>query len=369
MVAATRGHRATASRRAATAGVGVDAGGGAVPAREPFERRPPPGLGAAVAGEQVGGDPVQPRARGRGPGAVVGRPPLEGHAERLAHQPVGRVVWTMTTRVELAERLAAAGFAAADADSRAAMVDDAARAFGTVDRASGRSGPGSCRAASRVFGKHTDYAGGRSLVAAVPRGFASSPAARGWPCRLIDARWQAAMDVDPDDRTRGRSTGWANYVAVVARRWRANFPGAALAPTSRSERPAARRRTSAARARSSSASPARCASAPGLDARPEWRAAIRNPLDLAGYLGAVENGLTFGALAGHERRRHARRQRRSHGNSVVPRRPRQRLRLRARAAGSAMRRCRTSGASSSWPAASTPTRRAACAIATTAPRW
>src|SRR4029453_6190720 len=31
---------------------------------------------------------------------------------------------------------------------------------------------------------------------------------------------------------------------------------------------------------------------------PEWRATIHDLFDLAGYLGAVENGLTFGSLAG-----------------------------------------------------------------------
>jgi galactokinase len=35
-----------------------------------------------------------------------------------------------------------------------------------------------------------------------------------------------------------------------------------------------------------------------LDERPEWRAAIHTPFDLGGYFGAVENGLTFGSLAG-----------------------------------------------------------------------
>jgi galactokinase len=35
-----------------------------------------------------------------------------------------------------------------------------------------------------------------------------------------------------------------------------------------------------------------------LESRPEFAAAIRTPEDLAGYLGAVENGLAFGPLAG-----------------------------------------------------------------------
>jgi galactokinase len=61
-----------------------------------------------------------------------------------------------------------------------------------------------------IFGKHTDYAGGRSLVAAVPRGFAVvAPRADG-RVRAIDARWRDATEVNPaDEDTLHR---WANYV-------------------------------------------------------------------------------------------------------------------------------------------------------------
>jgi galactokinase len=41
-----------------------------------------------------------------------------------------------------------------------------------------------------IFGKHTDYAGGRSLLAAVPRGFAvvAGPRTDGIVA-AVDARW------------------------------------------------------------------------------------------------------------------------------------------------------------------------------------
>src|SRR5436190_1729685 len=38
----------------------------------------------------------------------------------------------------------------------------------------------------------------------------------------------------------------------------------------------------------------------GLEAREEYRANIRSPEELAGYLGAIENGSSFGSLAGGE---------------------------------------------------------------------
>jgi len=149
-----------------------------------------------------------------------------------------------------------------------------------------------------VFGKHTDYAGGRSLVAAVPRGFMVAAAPRDDETVVAyDARWNAAMRVDVGNGDLAFA-GWPNYVAVVVRRLARNFPGAALGAdiAFASDLPRS------AGISSSSAlvvGIARTLIARGqLDQRPEWREAILGPLDLAGYLGAVENGLTFKSLAG-----------------------------------------------------------------------
>jgi galactokinase len=203
----------------------------------------------------------------------------------------------MTMRAQLAGRLTSAGCAAPDAETRAAMIDEAARTF---SRSIGRPPRWAWFVPGRieVFGKHTDYAGGRSLVAAVPRGFAmvAGPRSDGI-VSAVDARWQVAMDVRPDGDARS-FTGWANYVAVVARRLAANFSGATLGTNLvfSSDLPRA------AGLSSSSALVVAVASAlirrAGLEERAEWRAALPTRLDLAGYLGAVENGLTFGALAG-----------------------------------------------------------------------
>ncbi|HET9271796.1 MAG TPA: galactokinase family protein, partial [Vicinamibacterales bacterium] len=125
------------------------------------------------------------------------------------------------------DRLERAGLAPADIDSRAALVERACAAF---ERDMGRPPSWGWIVPGRVevFGKHTDYAGGRSLVAAVPRGFAvvAGPRDDG-RVTAHDARWEGRMDVEPprDERT---FTGWANYVAVVARRLARNFSDAAL---------------------------------------------------------------------------------------------------------------------------------------------
>jgi galactokinase len=149
-----------------------------------------------------------------------------------------------------------------------------------------------------IFGKHTDYAGGRSLVAAVPRGFMVAAAPRD-DDRVVayDARWNAAMRVDVGNSDLAFA-GWPNYVAVVVRRLASNFPGAALGAdvAFASDLPRS------AGISSSSAlvvGIARALVVRGqLDRRPEWSEAIQSPLDLAGYLGAVENGLSFKSLAG-----------------------------------------------------------------------
>jgi galactokinase len=114
---------------------------------------------------------------------------------------------------------------------------------------------------------------------------------------VVDARWHDAVEIDPGDDERPYR-GWTNYAAVVSRRLARNFPGAPLGATivMISDLP---------RAAGLSSSSALVVGLSlvliergGLETRPEWQAAIRTRLDLAGYLGAVENGLSFPGLAG-----------------------------------------------------------------------
>ncbi len=193
--------------------------------------------------------------------------------------------------------LAAIGLPETDLDGRASLVADTIDGF----RATVGDDPGWVvwvPGRIEIFGKHTDYAGGRSLVAAVPRGFVMAGLPR--PDAVVtayDARWkeQTVVHLDRDEPA---PEGWASYVSVVARRLAANFPGASLGTSLvfASDLP------TAAGVSSSSALVVGIAGAlirrAGLLQRPEWQAAIHDRLELAGYLGAVENGLTFGSLAG-----------------------------------------------------------------------
>jgi galactokinase len=151
-----------------------------------------------------------------------------------------------------------------------------------------------------VLGKHTDYAGGRSLLAAVDRGFVIIAVPRGGErVVLIDAVEGERVEFDAEESgAEGIGPPWARYPLAVVRRMQRNFPdargGADIAFAS--DLP------SAAGLSSSSALVVATFLALGAVRRvgesDAYRAAIRSDTDLAGYLGAVENGLDFGTLTG-----------------------------------------------------------------------
>jgi galactokinase len=200
-------------------------------------------------------------------------------------------------RERIAEALGNAGMSPADLPGRTELAETVVSRF---IRSTGHAPswvwwvPGRLE----IFGKHTDYAGGRSLVAAVPRGFVIAAAASAdGIVRAHDARWNAAMELAPGDDVT-RFSGWANYIAVAVRRLAHNFPGASLGAdlVFASDLPrAAGVSSSSALIVAVSLALVRRA---GLDSRPEWQRAIASRLDLAGYLGALENGLTFDSLTG-----------------------------------------------------------------------
>jgi galactokinase len=149
------------------------------------------------------------------------------------------------------------------------------------------------------LGKHTDYAGGRSLICAVERGFAVVAAPR-------DDRMVRLTDVVSGDRvetelsqTLAPADGtWANYAITVVRRIARNFPG----PLRGADIAFASDLPPAAGLSSSSALVvATFLTLSDLNALPsheEYRGAISSADDLAGYLGAVESGAPYKTLAG-----------------------------------------------------------------------
>jgi galactokinase len=149
-----------------------------------------------------------------------------------------------------------------------------------------------------VFGKHTDYAGGRTLVCPVPRGFAMVASARtDGRVRVSDA-WRGEDAFVTPTEPQARQAGWRNYVDVTVRRLARNFPGmlhgADIVIASDLPR--------ASGMSSSSALVVGVASMLGrianLPKHPAWRLNVRSGLDAAGYYACIENGRNFGSLHG-----------------------------------------------------------------------
>jgi galactokinase len=150
-----------------------------------------------------------------------------------------------------------------------------------------------------VLGKHTDYAGGRSLLCAAEQGFCLVAAARRDQRVTVvnaDTGERAELALSPDlQPVLGH---WSNYPATVLRRVARNFPEAAAG----ADMAFASDLPPASGMSSSSAFMVAVflalAAINDLDQSGVFREAIRQPADLAGYLGTVENGRTFGPLAG-----------------------------------------------------------------------
>jgi len=149
-----------------------------------------------------------------------------------------------------------------------------------------------------VFGKHTDYAGGRTLVCPVPRGFAVVAAARqDHSVTVSDAlrgdsiTLAAGTDVLPQ-------TGWRHYVDVAVRRLARNFPGCAFGAdiVLASDLPPASGMSSSSALLIAIA--AALAAIGGVRNHRAWQANVRTPLDAAAYYACIENGRRFGGLDG-----------------------------------------------------------------------
>lgn len=150
-----------------------------------------------------------------------------------------------------------------------------------------------------VLGKHTDYAGGRSLLCAVEQGFAVAALPRtDSRLRVIDVATGESAEGEISPELAPRPGHWSNYPITVARRLARDFPGArcGIDLAIASDLPIA------AGLSSSSAfvvaTYLALADANALAERADHRAVIGTPEQLAEYLGAVENGLTYRTLPG-----------------------------------------------------------------------
>jgi galactokinase len=192
----------------------------------------------------------------------------------------------------------ASGLRGRAAASKRALFAKASAAVGSSRRQSREAAffvPGRIE----VLGKHTDYAGGRSLLCAAEQGFCLVAVARGDRRVTVvnaDTGDRAELGLRPD--LQPVLGDWSNYPATVLRRVARNFPDAAGGAdiAFASDLPPASGMSS-----SSAFMVAvflAIAAVNDLESTPAYRAAITGATDLAGYLGTVENGRTFGPLAG-----------------------------------------------------------------------
>jgi galactokinase len=156
-----------------------------------------------------------------------------------------------------------------------------------------------------LVGKHTDYAGGRSIVCAINRGICLVAAPRrDGRVQILDAALKSRVEVklDPETDSEAVCPGhWSNYALAVVRRFARDFPaariGADIALASDLPRASGMSSSSALMVAIFFA----LAEVNSLWRNDPYARSIRCREDLAAYLAAVENGeatATFAAGGG-----------------------------------------------------------------------
>jgi galactokinase len=196
------------------------------------------------------------------------------------------------------DTLIAAGLSPIEAERKARLFGENDRALGEGERLRWFV-PGRIE----VLGKHTDYAGGRSLLCAVERGFCVTAIPRADEVmRVVDAGNQVEATFRVSEE-QAAETRWRTYPATVARRVARNFPARDGASMLRGADIAFA--SDLPRAAGVSSSTALIiaiftvlAEINQLEAHPAYRENLPTLDALASYLGCVENGRTFGTLTG-----------------------------------------------------------------------
>jgi len=205
---------------------------------------------------------------------------------------------------DFAARLIDGGMTAGEAAAKQRLF---ARACAALDRSRAGASPTFAvfvPGRIEILGKHTDYAGGRSLLCAVERGICL--VARPRPDGVVRAHdvvsgTTVSVPAFSPGKAGSHDTiapSWAVYVSTVAGRLARNFPdarrGADIALAS--DLPMAAGMSSSSALVTSLL--VALASLNDLPSGGVWRANITSREDLAEYLGTVENGQDFRALAG-----------------------------------------------------------------------
>ncbi len=211
--------------------------------------------------------------------------------------------WTLETLMQgesIAQRLKLSGMSVVHAAQKSPLFVQSAKALLTAGLSHDTEVmaffvPGRIE----VLGKHTDYAGGRSLTAAVEQGFCVVAVPRtDQVVRVIASEVGEAVEFPFEPSLTPKLGHWSNYPMTVAQRIAQNFQGGLCGAdiAFASDLP------QAARMSSSSALMIgifkAIAKVNHLKSRTEYPQNIHNKLELAGYLATIENGRSFGTLTG-----------------------------------------------------------------------
>lgn len=201
--------------------------------------------------------------------------------------------------VAVVATLEASGIRARAAAEKAALFNRAQGALSSPGPAAGRQVAFFVPGRIEVLGKHTDYAGGRSLLCAAEQGFCVVARPRhDRHVTVVNAAAGDRCDCDLSPDLRPLPGHWSNYPSTVVRRLAKNFAGMSTGAdiAFASDLPPASGMSSSSAFMIGIFLP--LAELNGLPATAAYRSAIPNAGALAAYLATIENGRSFGGLAG-----------------------------------------------------------------------
>ncbi len=200
---------------------------------------------------------------------------------------------------QIAKRLISIGMSSSAAADKADLFERASRALPRKSKGGKEITAYFVPGRIEVLGKHTDYAGGRSIVCTAERGFclvARSRADAG--LHIVDARSQETCMLSLTSGEETTTRPWCRYPLAVVQRVARNFPearrGADISFASDLPQAAGMSSSSALIVAFFLA----LSDINTLSESPAYRRNIQCLEELAGYLGTVENGQNFGTLAG-----------------------------------------------------------------------
>jgi len=212
----------------------------------------------------------------------------------------GLTVGDILTADEMARHLRRAGLSEQAAAAKARMLAACAGALESLSVPQ-QAAAGAVFVPGRieVLGKHTDYGGGRSLLAAAERGFCAVFVPRtDSTMRMMEAAGGRRAEFAVERDCQPAAGEWSNYPMTVARRVARNFD-----PPLRGADVAFASDLPPAAGMSSSSVLVVLTfvilnAVNRLEERPQYQANIDSLEALGGYLGTVENGQSFGTLPG-----------------------------------------------------------------------